>query len=466
MSRTFQSLERYNYRLWFTGNIFASTGQWMQRIAQDWLVLTVLTQGGGVQVGVVTALQFLPILLLSPVAGVIADRFDRRHVVQAAQASFGLLGLLTGVLVLTDSISLPLVYLLAALGGTVTAFDGPARQAFVSELVRPHMLPNAVALNSMAFNLARMLGPAVAGFVIDWVGLGWVFISNAALFLVPVFTVALMRKSELEPPVSVPRERGQIREAVRYVRGRRDIIMVLVVIGVVSFLGLNFQLTSAMMATEVYMRPAGGYGLMSTALAVGAVTGAVLTARRGRPTLFLIVTAAAFFGVGLTILSLAPTYIWFLVLAAPVGVMSQTLMASANASVQLAAEPAFRGRVMALYTMVFMGVTPIGAPLIGWVGETFGARWSMAVGGIASIAVAVGVALFARFHWRIRLRVDPRAHRVSLVIPDEWQPIRGGVAARAHQDELERLAALDRDERASEAAALEEEEAEEEGEIK
>lgn len=434
MSKTFQSFAQYNYRLWFTGNIFAASGQWMQRIAQDWLVLTVLTQGGGVQVGIVTALQFLPMLVLSPWAGVLADRINRRHLLQASQAAIALLGLGLGVLILTGHIDLWMVYGFALLGGCVAAFDNPARQAFVSELVPPRMLPNAVALNSTAFNGARLIGPALSGFFIDWVGIGWVFVVNAALFAVPVVTLALMKKDQLDRPARVPRQRGQVREAIQYVRGRRDIILILVIVGTVSLLGLNFQLTSAMMATEVYGLPAGGFGLMSTSLAAGAVVGSLAAARRNNPRLRLIVMAAWLFGLGLTILSLAPTYVWFLVLAVPVGAMSQTLIASANAAVQITTEPAFRGRVMALYSMIFLGVTPFGSPLIGWVAETYGARWSMAVGGISSMAVAMGVAMFGYFHWKIRLQVDYQRHRLHLAIPEAFSPIRGEVAARAHAD--------------------------------
>ena len=420
MSKTFQSLEHYNYRLWFVGNLFAASGQWMQRIAQSWLVLTVLTPGGGVEVGILTALQFLPVLILSPWAGVVADRVNRRFLLQAAQALTGLLGLALGALILTDLVSLWVVYGFAVLGGAISAFDNPVRQAFVSELVPIRSLTNAIALNSTAFNLARLLGPALSGFVIDWVGIGWVFVVNAGLFAVPVLTLSLMRVGELDRPEAIPRERGQLREAITYVRNRGDIILILIIVGVVSFLGLNFQLTSAMMATEVYELPAGGYGLMSTSLAVGAIGGSLMAARRGRPRLRLIVISAFLFGTALTLLSLAPTYIWFLVLAIPVGIMSQTLIASANAAVQITTEPKFRGRVMALYTMIFLGVTPFGAPLIGWVAEQFGARWSMAVGGVASILVAVGVALVGYLQLDIRLQRDRITGHLRLKVPEEF----------------------------------------------
>lgn len=416
MSRTFQSFEYYNFRLWFGGNLFAATGVWMQRIAQDWLVLTFLTAGSTLQVGIVTALQFAPILLLSPAAGVIADRFDKRTIIQVTQAATALMGLLLGTLVLTNTITLWMVYLVAFAGGSINAIENPVRQAFVSEIVPTSALPNAVALNSTAFNLARLLGPAVSGFVIDWVGMGWVFIVNAALFLVPVFTVMFMRETELRKVPPVPREKGQIHQAVQYVRGRRDIILILVIVGVVSLLGLNFQITSAAMATQVYGLPAGGFGLMSTALAVGAVVGSLLVARVNNPRLRLIVLSSLFFGTMLTLLSFAPTYVWFLIIAVPVGVAQQILIASANAAVQITTAPSFRGRVMALYSMIFLGVTPLGSPFIGWIAEHWGARWSMAVGGLASVGIAIGVAIFGYFHWNIRLQFDSE-HHLHLDVP-------------------------------------------------
>ncbi len=424
MSKTFQSFTQYNYKLWFTGNLFAASGQWMQRIAQDWLVLTVLTKGGGLQVGIVTALQFLPILILGPYGGVLADRMDRRHLLQLSQAIVGLLGLGLGLLILTDNITLWMVYAFALAGGVVTAFDNPVRQAFVSELVPPHMLPNAIALNSTAFNSARLIGPALSGFVIDWVGIGWVFIVNAGLFAVPVVTLALMRTEELDRPERVPRQKGQIRKAVEYVRSRPDIVLIMIIIGTVSLLGLNFQITSAMMATEVYGLPAGGFGLMSTALAVGSITGSLAAARRNHPRLRLVVLGALLFGTALVILSTAPTYLWFLILAVPVGAMSQTLMASANAAVQITTEPSFRGRVMALYSMIFLGATPFGAPLIGWVAQTAGPRWAMAIGGIASAAVALIVAAIGYFRYGIRLQVARPRRWLKLRVP-EGSPLSG-----------------------------------------
>ncbi len=418
MSRTFQSLGQYNYKLWFTGNIFASSAQWMQRVAQDWLVLTILTKGGGLELGIVTALQFLPILLFSPWAGVVADRIDRRHLLQITQTLIALAGLTLGVLVLTDTIQLWMVYALAFFGGTAGAFDNPVRQAFVSELVPLEMLPNAVALNSTAFNSARLIGPALSGIVIDAVGPGWVFVVNAGLFLVPVLTLALMRTQELSASPKLPRRKGQLREGVAYIRGRKDIILILFVMGMVSCFGLNFQITSALMATQVFDLPAGGYGLMSSFLAIGAVSGSLLVARHNHPTLRLIVGAALLFGTFLGLLAMAPTYLWFLLMAIPTGVLSMTLISSANAAVQISTDPHFRGRVMAIYSMIFLGTTPIGAPLIGWIGEHWGARWSMGIGAVVSLATAIIAALWGFFVWKVRLKWDGRKLRPRLVVPE------------------------------------------------
>lgn len=417
MSKTFQSLGHYNYRLWFTGNIFASSGQWMQRVAQDWLVLTVLTEGGGFELGVVTGLQFAPILFFSAWAGVISDRMDRRHLLQITQVLIALFGLTLGILVLTDTATLWIVYVLAFAGGTVGAFDNPVRQAFVSELVPARMLPNAVALNSTAFNSARLIGPALSGVIIDAVGSGWVFIVNGGLFLIPVVTLALMRSSELGKPPKVAREKGALKAGFQYIRGRRDIILILTIMGIVSCFGLNFQITSALMATQTFGLPAGGFGLMSTFLAIGAVSGSLLVARRNHPRIRLIVAAALFFGTFLGLLALTPTYVWFLVISIPTGLLSMTLISSANAAVQISTDAQFRGRVMAIYSMIFLGTTPIGAPIVGWIGEHYGARWSMGVGAVVTIATAVVAALWGLVFWKIRLQWD--GYKLKLIVPGE-----------------------------------------------
>ncbi len=419
MSRTFHSLSIHNFRLWFFGNIIASTGMWMQRVAQDWLVLTVLTNHSGTQIGVVTALQFLPILLMSAWAGVLADRLDRRKLLQCTQLTNALLGLVLGVLVLTGTAALWHVYLLALIGGVASAIDSPARQAFVSELVPADSLPNAVGLNSTAFNTARLIGPAVSGLLIEAVGIGWVFVLNALLFLAPVTALAIMRAEELVPRRIVPRSPGQIREGVAYVKARPDIILILCVVAIVSALGMNFQMTSALMATEVFHKQAGEYGILGSFMAVGALTGSLVAARRRVPRLRLIVAGAGMYGLLEILLGLAPSYEAFALFSIPTGLAMLTMITSANATIQITTDERMRGRVMALYSMIFMGSTPIGSPIIGWVGESFGARWSILVGGIASLLIAVAAGLWAMVHWDYKVRFHVSAHPVELEGPLE-----------------------------------------------
>ncbi len=389
MASTFHSLRWPNFRLWVVGNLFAATGMWMQRVAQDWLVLTELSDNSGVQVGIVTALQFLPLLLLSPWAGVLADRLDRRRLIQATQSIMALCAVILGVLLLTGTVNLWAVYVLALVGGIASAIDNPARQTFVSELVPADSLSNAVSLNSVAFNISRLVGPACAGLVIDQVGTGWVFLINAALFATPILTLMLIREEELCARERVARARGQIREGVNFVRSRPDVALIMVVMTIVSCLGLNFQLTSALMATEVYGRAAGEYGLLGSAMAIGGLAGSLLSARRARPRLRFVLGAAGLFGLCEAALALAPSYLAFAALSVPLGLFTMTMITSANALVQISTPESYRGRVMALYGMIFLGTTPVGAPLVGWVGEAFGARWSLLVGAIASVLVSV-----------------------------------------------------------------------------
>src|ERR687883_107777 len=401
---TFRSLHVRNYRLWASGAIVSNTGTWMQRVAQDWLVLTVLTSNSGVAVGITTGLQFGPVLLLSPAAGALADRMDRRKLLVATQTASGALALGLGLLVTSGLAQLWQVYGFALLLGVVSAVDGPARQAFVSELVPTADLPNAVGLNSASFHAGRLMGPGIAGLLIHWFGTGPVFLLNAVSFGAVVLSLLRMRIGELRP--APRRERGghPVREGLAYVRGRADIVLILVIIGMVGMFGLNFQLTTALMARLVFDKGAGEYGLLGSIMAIGSLAGALLAARRERPTLRLVVGAAFAFGVFATVSSLMPTYWLFAISLIPVGLASLTLMTAANASVQLSTEPAMRGRVMALYMAVFMGGTPIGSPIIGWVGEHVGARWTIALGGVVSLATAAGVLVWLALHHRIHVR--------------------------------------------------------------
>ncbi|WP_084124932.1 MFS transporter [Demequina sp. NBRC 110054] len=425
MNRTFSSLGIYNYRLWFAGAIVSNIGTWMQRIAQDWVVLTDLTDDSGFAVGITTALQFLPFLLIGPWTGVVADRVDHRKLLLVTQSAGAALGVGLGVIVLTGNAQLWQVYAFALGLGVVTAFDNPARMAFVSDLVPQSGLPNAIALNSASFNAARLIGPGLAGLLIAWVGSGWVFVLNGLTFLATIIALLLMRGSELEHQRRAPRQPGQVLEGVRYVRSRPDIVAILVVVGVVGAFGLNFQMTSAMMARVAFDRGPEDYGILGSILAIGSLGGALLAARRKRPTLKLVVLAAFGFGVSNALLAVMPTYWAFAIAGIPVGFAALTMITAANTTVQLTTDQSMRGRVMALYMMIFIGTTPIGSPIVGWIGEAYGPRWAIGIGAIAALAVSAAVGLWAARHWNVVLEFQARRPFVRLGrgAPREIEPI-------------------------------------------
>jgi MFS family permease len=423
VSPTFRALKNANYRLWASGAIVSNTGTWMQRIAQDWLVLTQLTHNSGVAVGITTGLQFAPVLFLAPVAGVIADRFERRKVLIATQVSSGVLALILGLLVVTGVAQLWHVYVLATLLGVVAAIDAPARQAFVSELVPIEDLPNAVGLNSASFHSGRLIGPGIAGLLISWFGTGPVFLINAATFGAVVFSLTHMRISELRPQPRSGRGKGSVRAGLSYVRHRPDLILILAIVGMVGTFGLNFQLTSALMARLVFHKGAGEYGILGSIMAIGSLGGALLAARREHPRLRLLVGATLAFGVFSVIAALMPTYWSFAIALIPVGLSSLTLMTAANATIQLTTAPAMRGRVMALYMAIFMGGTPIGAPIIGWIGQAFGARYTILLGGVLSIVTAFAAVLWLRYSRGLRMRYVWAHGRPRLLVTTSVDPI-------------------------------------------
>jgi len=421
VSPTFHSFRYVNYRLWFTGAFVANIGTWMQRVAQDWLVLTVLSNDSGIAVGVTTALQFAPALFLSAWAGLLADRLDRRKLLMATQVGMGVLAGALGLLVMSGSAQLWHVYVFAGLLGCVSAIDGPARQTFVADMVPADRLANAVGLNSASFNAARMIGPGLAGLLIAWVGTGLVFMINAVTFAATIVALARMRVDELQPVPHVARGKGQIREAMRYVRRRSDIIVVMVVVGVVSTFGLNFQLTSAVMARTEFGKGPGEYGILGSVLAIGSLSGALLAARRERPRVRLVVGSALAFGVASGVMALMPTYPLYALATIPVGFASLTMLTAANATIQMSTAPAMRGRVLALYIVVFLGATPVGSPVVGWVAETFGARWSIGIGSIASLLVGGAAAVWAIRNWNleVRYRLLSRPHLQVRYLDDE-----------------------------------------------
>jgi MFS family permease len=396
MSPTFTSLHVRNYRLYATGGFVSNVGTWMQRVAQDWLVLQ-LSGHSGVALGITTGLQFLPMLVLAPFAGTVADRFSKRKVLMLTQASMAAVGAVLGLLDITGVVQVWHVFLLALLLGIGAAVDAPARQSFVIEMVGRDDLQNAVALNSASFNLGRVIGPALAGFLIVFVGTGPVFLINAASFGAVIFALKKMRPSELASVPRAERGKGQVMEGIRYVRRRPDLLMVMIVVFFVGTFGLNFQMTSALMATQVFHKGAGEYGILGSIVAVGSVSGALLSARRGRPRLRLIIASAVAFGIVEVTAGLMPNYLAFSALLIPLGLTQMTLLNAANATMQLGVDPVMRGRVMALYMAVLMGGTPFGAPLVGALAEAFGARWSLIGGGVISAGAAlVAAALMAR----------------------------------------------------------------------
>lgn len=387
--RTFRSLRGFNYRTWAVGGLVSNVGTWMQRTAQDWLVLTQLTHENATAVGVVMALQFGPQVLLLPVTGFAADHLDRRKLLFATQAAMGALALGLGLLTITGVVKLWHVDVLAFLLGCVTAFDAPARQTFVSDLVTEADLSNAVALNSTSFNAARMIGPAIAGVLVATVGSGWVFLVNAASFVAVLGSLTLLRKSELQPKDRAVRTAGSFAEGFRYVWRRPDLTAILFMWFLFGTFGLNFPIYLSTMTVSVFHAGPGSYGLLTSMMAIGSVAGGLLAASRANPSMRIVVAGAALFGVGLTIAAFMPTYALFAVPLVLVGVSAQTFTITANSTVQLSTDPVMRGRVMAILLAVALGGTPIGAPLVGWVADTFGPRWALGVGAAAGFGAAL-----------------------------------------------------------------------------
>lgn len=419
MSPTFHSLSVRNYRIFAAGGIVSNTGTWMGRVAQDWLVLTILTDHSAVALGTVTGLQFLPFLLLAPWAGMIADRFPKRQILLVSQTALLVTALALAVLTGLGVVELWHVYALALAQGVATAIDNPARQAFVSEMVDQDKISNAVALNSASFNLGRLVGPGLAGLLIAWFGVAPALFVNAASFVFVIVALLMMNVSELTPAPQA-RGKGQIREGLRYVRGRPDIVLIMFLVFVLGTFGMNFQVTMALMATMVYDKGPGEYGILGSIMAIGSLTAALLSARRAQPRLRVLLAALAGFTVVTGLLAVAPTYELFAVLLVPTGLTALTALTTANAMVQTSVDPAVRGRVMALYMAIFLGGTPFGAPIIGWIGDIFGPRWTIAIGTImvGLSLVVVGLWFARRQNVAVTFQTQSRPRlRVSLGQP-------------------------------------------------
>jgi MFS family permease len=389
---TFRSLRIFNYRLWAGGALISNVGTWMQRIAQDWLVLTELTHHSATAVGVVMGLQFGPQLLLLPWTGYAADRFDRRKLLMATQAAMGALALVLGLLVITGQVQLWHVDVLAFLSGCVNAVDGPARQTFVSDLVGDDDLSNAVALNSTSMNAAQMIGPAVAGVTIAAVGSGWAILINGASFGAVLASLFFLRMSELHPNARAGQARGNLAEGFRYVRSRPDIGAILWMLFLIGTFGLNFPIFISTMSVMIFHGGAGQYGFLTSVMAVGTLVGALLAAGRGKPRFGILPIAAAIFGIGFALAAIMPKAWLFGGALAIIGVSGMTFVNATSSLMQLSTPPVMRGRVMALRLAIGLGAVPIGAPIVGWVADDFGPRWALGVGaasGFAAAAVAL-----------------------------------------------------------------------------
>jgi MFS family permease len=397
LSGTFRSLETYNYRVWAAGALVSNVGSWMQRTAQDWIVLTELTHRNATALGIVMGLQFGPQILLLPLTGFVADHLDRRRVLFCTQAAMGLLALGLGLLVVTGFVQLWHVYLFAFLLGCAAAFDSPARQTFVAELVEERYLANAVALNSTSFNAARMIGPAVAGGLIAGVGSGWVFLINAVSFVAVLCSLALLRTDELKPSHRAAFARGHFVEGFRYVWRRPDLKVILFMLFLVGTFGLNFPIFISTMSVSVFHAGASQYGLLSSMMAAGSVAGALMAAARARPGIPVLLAGAATFGVGCAVAAMMPNYLAFGIVLFVIGLAAQTFTTSTNSIVQISTEPGMRGRVIAILLAIALGGTPVGAPIVGWIADTFGPRWALGAGAAAGLlAAAVAMVYLAR----------------------------------------------------------------------
>jgi len=407
----FRALAVRNYRLYATGQIVSTTGTWMARVTQDWLVYHILTNDSSFALGIVTALQFLPTLLFGMYGGILGDRYPKRRVLTCTQSAMAAISLICGILIATHTIQLWSICLIAVTFGIATALDNPVRQAFVVEMVGRDVLQNAVSLNSATFNLSRMLGPAIAGLMIEAFGTAPSFFCNAASYLAVIVCLRAMSTKALHSAAPVARARGQLREGLAYVRARPRLMLPVVLMGVVGVFGFNFQITNALIAQGVFHRGAGAYGILSTMQAAGSLAGALIAARRrSRPRIKLLVVAALAFGGLEAVSSFMPSYPLFMLMLVPTGLAAILLSTSCNTTLQLASAPHMQGRVMALYTTIFVGCAPLGSLLVGWLGGVLGPRWALFFGGLISAAAAVVCAI-----------LYARAQRIELPGAQRWR---------------------------------------------
>jgi len=397
----FRSLRSVNYRIWAIGALVSNIGTWMQRTAQDWLVLTQLTHHNATAVGIVMGLQFGPQLLLLPISGHLADHFDKRKLIVITQAAMGSLALALGVLTVTGLVRLWEVYVFAFLFGCTTALDAPARQTFISSLVGDADLSNAVALNSSSFNAARMIGPAIAGVLIASVGTGWAFLINGVSFIAVLSSLAFLRLDATHSSHQSAANRRSLLDGFRYVSKRPDLITILFMLFLIGTFGLNFPIFISTMAVTVFHAGASQYGLLTSTMAIGTLGGSLLAARRERPSVMVLMAGAGLFSVGLALAAIAPNFWCFGVTLVIVGVSAMTLTTGTSSLMQLSTEPGMRGR----------------APIVGWVADRFGPRWSLAVGAASGLAAAIVAIFYLVKHCRLRLHVE--AGRLRFEVGDD-----------------------------------------------
>jgi MFS family permease len=420
---SFRSLSNRNFRLWVGSSLFSNIGTWMQGTAQNWLVLTELTDHSASAVGIITALQFLPQLLLVAITGALADHFDRRKLLIAVQCCLGVIAMALGIATISGHVQLWHVYIFGFLLGCGMAFDSPARHSFISELVGEEGIGNAVAINSTAFQLARTAGPAIAGLCIALVGTGWVFIINGLSYIAVITGLLRIQVKDLHrhEDEGGGRRRMRFLDGFRYVRDRPDLRTVFMMLFFMGTLGMNFGIFIGVMSVAVFHKGASEYGALTSVMAIGSVIGALMAARRDRPRMQHLIGGTFLFGCSMLLAALAPSYLAFGVVLLAVGFSVQTMNTSANGFVQLSTAPAMRGRVMAIYVAIMLGGLPIGAPLVGWVTDHFGPRAAMGLGACAGfVSTAIGLAYLMRVRGLRLRRVDGRL-RVRIE-PDPYQP--------------------------------------------
>ncbi len=423
-SPIFAALRTRNYRLWASGQIVSLVGTWMQRVAQDWLVLT-LSGGNGLAVGIVMALQFGPTLVLSVWGGVLADRYDKRTLLMITQAFAAVCGLGLGLLDVGNVVELWHVYVIAFILGCSSAIDAPVRQSFTIEMVGQEKLSNAIALNSMTFNMARIIGPAISGVLITVIGTGWVFLINAASFTAVFAALLAMRVKDLFEVERAPRAKGQVRAGFAYVLSRPDLRVLLATVFMVATFGLNFPLALAVLARNTFGSGAATYGLLSTALAVGTLAGATLAARRAKaPRLRLFLGAVIVFGVFEILVGLMPNYVLVAILLVPTGALTLTFTTSAMNILQMSVPSDMRGRVMGIYMLCFLGGAPLGSPVLGLLADVLDPRAPLLIGGVVSLATGLFAAVYLLRHNNLRLSLSRPAagHRIPVLDVLQIQP--------------------------------------------